>query len=269
MTVGCDYNRIVVINPIKSLLVSLNLIRRFLDSDDVKVVVDSEVKRNLRNNFRKFWYFVTSSLLGEKQEETFFTDLLKDLHYLEFSADRMPFFNHIIIDFGSILLTPSGIPTVGNPKWTENFYDDNQEIILARLIFGESRNRPQEEKIAVAWVVKNLLLTKINDFGFSYHEIILKNDGVIYQFSPINPQETDNFPLLIDPLKDRNDVNMVAWEDSYEIARDVILEDIKDPTGGAVFFHSKDLPKDEFIRQVPRAMYIKEIGLFNFYGLRK
>ncbi len=255
--------------PVEGIYADLTLKRRFIDSDDVKVVIDGNIKRNDRSLLRKFWYLAASLLFGENQSLGFTVNLSSGLHYIELWADRMPVLHDFTVNFGKALTIPIIVPTAENPKWTGDFYDDAQEMILARLIFGESRNRPKEEKIAVAWVVKNRLLAKIDDFGFNYHEIILKNDGDTYQFSPMSPQETDNFPLLINPLKDGNDVNRAAWRDSYEIARDVVSGNIKDPTEGAVFFHSKDLPKGEFIRQVPRAMYIKEIGLFNFYGLRK
>ena len=84
----------------------------------------------------------------------------------------------------------------------------------------------------------------------------------------MNPLEPDNFPILIDPLKNGDPLTGSAWQDSYETARDVILGKLEDPTSGAVFFHSKDFPKDKFIKRVPRGLYLKEIGRFNFYGLQ-
>lgn len=255
--------------PLKSFFVDLTLEKRFVDSDDVKILVDGKVIVNHRSFFRKLWYFVAASFGGERQTQTFLVHLSSGLHYLEFYADRMPVLNGLSFDFGTAPPLPPGVPTVSNPRWTGDFYDDTATMILARAIFGEARNRPNEEKTAVAWVVKNRLLAGITDFGFSYHEIILKNDGTHYQFSPMNPQDPDNFPALIDPLKNGDPLTKSAWQDSYVIAVDVISGKLKDTTERAVFFHSKDFPKDEFFERVPRAVYIKEIGRFNFYGLRK
>lgn len=79
---------------LQSFTVSFNLKRRFVDSDDVKVIIDGEVKRNLRSLLHKFWYFI-ASLFGEEQAVSFGTNLASGLHYLEFWADRSPTFMKI------------------------------------------------------------------------------------------------------------------------------------------------------------------------------
>lgn len=259
--------------PLKSFTPSITYYRRFRDSDDVKVISDGGVRTSLSRKFKHFFWFFVGSLIPKlsfkTERDKFLVDFPPKLHYLEFQADRTPTFHSLTLDFGVRPAVPQCVPTVESPKWTEDLYDDTQEIILARLIFGESRNRPKEEKVAVAWVVRNRLLVGNRDFGFSYHEIILKNDGVHYQFSPMNPRETDNFPLLIDPLKSGDIVTVLAWKESYEVASGVVSGRVVDPTDGAVFFHSKDLSKEGFLERVPRAVYLKEIGRFRFYGLRE
>lgn len=76
--------------------VELNLKRRFIDSDDIKVIVDGSIKRNNRSVLHKLWYFAASILTGENQTETFTVNLPKDLHYIEFWADRMPKLEEVI-----------------------------------------------------------------------------------------------------------------------------------------------------------------------------
>lgn len=76
-------------------IVELNLKKRFIDSDDVKVIVDGNVKRNYRSILHKFWYFIASLFAPEGQIETFTEDLPIGLHYIEFWADRMPTFEKI------------------------------------------------------------------------------------------------------------------------------------------------------------------------------
>ncbi|TSC63657.1 MAG: Uncharacterized protein G01um101493_381 [Microgenomates group bacterium Gr01-1014_93] len=80
----------------------LNLKRRFIDSDDVKVIVDGIIKRNDRSILHKLWYFAASLLTGEDQTETFNVNLPAGLHYIEFWADRKPTFQSIIIKLGKI-----------------------------------------------------------------------------------------------------------------------------------------------------------------------
>ena len=78
-----------------SFSVTATLKKRLFDSDDVKVIIDEKIKRSYRDKFRKLWYFVTSSIFGETQSETFTTNFLPALHYLEFWADRMPILQRI------------------------------------------------------------------------------------------------------------------------------------------------------------------------------
>jgi len=75
--------------------IELTLIRRFLDNDDVKIVINDSLKRGHQNKRQKLWYFVASLLKGEQQSEKFETNLPSDVHYLEFGADRMPKFEKI------------------------------------------------------------------------------------------------------------------------------------------------------------------------------
>lgn len=70
--------------------VALNLKKRFIDSDDVKVIINGEVKRNYRNFFHKLWYFIASINTTENQTEVFNVNFSPGLHYLELWADRMP-----------------------------------------------------------------------------------------------------------------------------------------------------------------------------------
>lgn len=247
--------------PLKSFSVELKLEKRFIDSDDVKVLVDGKVQLNHRNFWRKLWYFVAASFHGDKQPQTFIMDLPEGLHYVEFHADRMPILNDIVFHLGAIPLIPPGIPTVNNPKWTTDFYDDTEDIILARLIFGEARNQPDEALAGVGWTVRNRLLKKQSYWGYTYHEVIL----MPYQYSAMRTED-NNFPVLIDPLASTDPLTLKAWSKSYQIAKGVLDGTITDPTGGAVFYHSKDRSSELFVtHDVPGAVFIKQIGELLFY----
>lgn len=88
---------------LSSFTVTIKLTRRFLDSDDVKIIIDGQVKRNIRSILHKYWYFIASLFSGETQTETFITNFSSGTHYIEFWADRMPTFKSIIFSN----LTPS------------------------------------------------------------------------------------------------------------------------------------------------------------------
>ncbi len=257
--------------PLLSFALTITHARRKRDSDDVKVIIDNQVQENILRNIKHFlWSFVGSfiPLVSpiKTETQTFNVNLPESLHYLELEADRMPTLEKIVFDFGTKLPVPEGIPIVDNPKWTGDFYDDSPEILLSRLVFGEARNQSKEAKIGVAWSVKNRLLAKRSYFGFSYHEIILKNDGENFQFASMNPNDSSNFPALTDPLGTQEQATGNAWFDSYQAAVGVIGGATQDPTDGGVFFHSSDLSQEEFVKDhVPGAIYIKQIGDFLFY----
>jgi hypothetical protein len=140
--------------PLKKITLDLSCQRRKWDKDDVKIIIDGEIKRNLKEGIlHKFWYWVGSFLKGGRQTDTFEVDLKKGVHYIELWADRMPILNQVILDFGDTLL--KRIPTVYDPKWIGVFFDDPEDVLLARLIFGEVRNQPKEAKIWVAGTVIN------------------------------------------------------------------------------------------------------------------
>ncbi|MFZ5376204.1 MAG: lytic transglycosylase domain-containing protein [Patescibacteria group bacterium] len=86
---------VLVDTNLVSFKVELTLTRRFIDSDDIKIVIDDSIKRAHYNKRQKFWYFITSLIKGEQQSEKFEANLPSGLHYIEFWADRMPKFEKI------------------------------------------------------------------------------------------------------------------------------------------------------------------------------
>ncbi len=92
----------ILINfALQNFSLDLNLKRRFIDSDDVKVIVDGKIAKNNRSLFHKFWYFIASILTGEEQKTGFPTNLPTGLHYIELWADRMPILHTVKFVFGN------------------------------------------------------------------------------------------------------------------------------------------------------------------------
>lgn len=241
--------------------VVLNLKRRFIDSDDVKVIVNGDIKRNDRNLFRKLWYFIASIFTGETQTETFNVNLSTGLHYLEFWADRMPTLEKIILNLGSLPSTKR-IPTVDEPKWTENFDDDTDEILMARLILGEAENQPKEAKIGVGFTVLNRLKKQNPNWGYSIREIILKDN----QYDGMWNEHT--YKKVRDPLSDTSENRLQQWQESYEIAVGILSGKLSDTAKGATNFHSfKDLK--DFPSWATEQTYRAKWGDIYFYELEK
>ena len=118
---------------------SFNLKRRFIDSDDVKVIVDGIIKRNNRSLFHKLWYFTASLFTNEIQTETFNINLSAGLHYIEFWADRIPTFNSITFSHLTGQLTEETLQDKIRRKAKE--YEFDPELIL-RLVERESSFNP-------------------------------------------------------------------------------------------------------------------------------
>ena len=128
----------------KAFSLSVNLQKRFLDSDDVKVVVDGSTKRNYRSILRKFWYFVASAKGGE-QSANFDTNFVSGLHYVELWADRMPTLNKIIFwGLSSAHIEPKDATEIIKDKirFKARKYVFDEEMML-RLAKKESQFNPK------------------------------------------------------------------------------------------------------------------------------
>ncbi len=131
------------------------------------------------------------------------------------------------------------IPSVDDPNWTGNFNDDTEQMILARVIWGETRGASRAVRIAVGCSIRNRLGTKgKKGLRNSYHKIILESSqySVFWEKSP----KDKNLKALRDPLgTTENPADNEKWKDIYFIAGQVINEDIPDPTKGANHYYSK------------------------------
>ncbi|MDP3015158.1 MAG: hypothetical protein Q8N28_01970 [bacterium] len=98
------YTFVLVDLPLSYLFAEITIERRFWDSDDVKIIVNGRVKKNIRGGKYKFWYLIggllTWTTLGKKGESKrikieFDESLDTGVHYLEFWADRMPVLHEV------------------------------------------------------------------------------------------------------------------------------------------------------------------------------
>jgi len=261
------YTFVFVNLSLESLKAAVSTQWHFLDGDDVKLIVENNIKPNSESVKYHSWAWSAKPALFSKpnrEEKTFTENLPIGIHYVEFWADKSPTLHKVSFDLGDF--KPKRIPTVKDPKWTGDFNDDTEIMILARLIFGEAKNQTKEAMIGIGWVVKNRLLAKRAYFGSSYHQIILKHNTIHYQFSPMNPTEKKNFPLLIDPLVTNDKITEKAWSNACEAAAKIVSGTTNDPTNSATYFHSSDLSQEECLKNsVPGAVFTIQIDDFLFY----
>jgi len=131
-----DWITFVLVNTaLTSFTPELTLQRRFLDNDDVRVIIDGDTKKKHHNLRQKLWYFVASLIKGESQKKKFTINFSSGLHYLEFWADRTPTLKQITFS-GLIAKIPKTIQE--KIIYRANQYDFDPRIML-RLVKRESQ----------------------------------------------------------------------------------------------------------------------------------
>lgn len=124
------------------------------------------------------------------------------------------------------------IPTVDDPEWTGDYNDDPDDILFARLIFGEAENQPRNTKIGVGFTVMNRVKKQRSHWGTTLRGVILKEN----QYDALwNIHRRDN---VRNPLQNATKPTMDAWKESYKIASGILDGSFDDPTDGATHFHS-------------------------------
>ncbi|OGG26237.1 hypothetical protein A2960_04645 [Candidatus Gottesmanbacteria bacterium RIFCSPLOWO2_01_FULL_39_12b] len=233
---------------LRSFTYTLTYSRRKRDSDDVKIIVDNNVQGSLLKTIKyRLWRLIGSFLPlfspTKTEKETITLNLIQQFHLIEFIADRMPTLYSLSLDFGSIPSTSMRVPTVDNPLWTGDFYDDSEEIILARALFGEGRNTliPDEARIAIGWVIKNRV--KSNRWPNSYREVITQP----FQFSAFNVDD-ENRLYVENPLHTGNAIDQEAWKHAYKIAGQIINGELPDPTQGANHYYDDSIATPDWAK---------------------
>jgi N-acetylmuramoyl-L-alanine amidase len=117
---------------------------------------------------------------------------------------------------------------------TSDFNLDSDELLMARLVFGEAEGCSKLEKIKIAWTALNRV---DGGYGKTLKEVILSP----YQYSCFNP-EMDSSKFLKYPLEH----NASEFMASLEIAKDVLAGKYPDPTGGAVSYYNPYLVKEPY-----------------------
>jgi len=253
----------VLVNlPLKTIIAKATTKYRWWDSDDVKIIIDGEIQINRLSRFYKYWLwagFLVKKLLRKKEtrKHTFEVDLSKNKnHYIEFWADKTPILHRVELNLGE-KTESRRIPTVDDPEWTENLRNDPEDILLARVIYGEAGGVSKLAKIAVGWSIRNRVEDFQHRWGNNYYEVILQES----QYDSFWNKETRQ-KVRVPPVD--NKLEKEAWQDSFKVARQVINNEIKDPTSGANHFYSTYIPKPSWAEE---EKFTFSVDNFKFYKL--
>jgi len=126
----------------------------------------------------------------------------------------------------------------------DDFSHDSDEVLLARLLYGEARGASREVKYAIANVVLNRA-ERPCWWGRNVREVILAPR----QFSCFNLDDVNRHKLL-DPLRyDRQEV----WQECYAVAREA-LSQRRDTTHGATHYFDSSIATPRWARSIPPSL---------------
>ena len=123
---------------------------------------------------------------------------------------------------------------------TEDFKSDSDEVLLARMIFGECDECSEIEKMSVAWTALNRVKDGKDWNGNTIREVILEP----YQYSCFN---NDFNHRVKDPIS----YNADGFFDALRISKGILNGDYGDPTEGSTHFINPDHPSFKY-RDLPR-----------------
>ena len=149
--------------------------------------------------------------------------------------------------------TEISIPAPENIDYkTENFYQDSDRILLARMLLGEAESCPALEKIAIAYTAINRMHDGKDWNGTTLQEVLLKPR----QYSCFNP---DISARLKNPMAR----NPKVFLECLRIAEGVLNRIYVDPTNRATHYLNPNHPD---LRGKPLPSWTKtleEIGRIN------
>jgi N-acetylmuramoyl-L-alanine amidase len=113
---------------------------------------------------------------------------------------------------------------------TENYSRDTKQILLARMLYGEARNCSEEEKAAIAYTAVNRNCDGKRWNGENnLKEVLLKPK----QYSCFNEGDP-NLEKLKNPRGQ-------AWQESMQIAREVLSKERTNLDKGQTHYHTKSI----------------------------
>lgn len=222
------------------------------DDNDLQIRINGIREQNNTPKAHKYWFWCGRVLRGQSKTFERTLSLKPGIHYVEFWADGVPIFNELTVH----VTMSDRIPSINNPEWTGDFYNDSKEIILARLIFGEARSQSQEAKIWVAGSVLNRV--KALAWPNTVHEVILQKD----QYKSFNLDDP-NLRFITNPLLDSSQKE--SWEECFGIASEILNGTIQNPTE-ATHFHDARQSQESYVKLVvPNGKFLKRIDDLFFY----
>ena len=126
---------------------------------------------------------------------------------------------------------------------TDDFSEDSDEVLLARMLFGEARSCSDEEKTAVAYTVLNRVDDGKRWNGTTIRGVVLKP----WQYSCFNRNDPNK-----EKLKDPEKYDKISWERCLGVAQGVVSRESKDFTKGATHYFNPNVVNPSWASKMTR-----------------
>ena len=124
-----------------------------------------------------------------------------------------------------------------------DFLGDSDEVLLARMVFGEARNCSEVERVAIAYTVIN----RANDGkiwnGETIREAILKPK----QYSCFNENDVNR-----DKLMDPETYDPKSFGECLDVAKKVLSGEFEDPTNGATHYFNPKVSNPSWAKKLEK-----------------
>lgn len=129
-------------------------------------------------------------------------------------------------------------------------------MTVALVVWREASGEATIAKQAVAWVIRNRVL-RPGWWGKDWCGVVTKQS----QFtSMVPPAQLADANLRRWPLPEDK-----SWADAVQVAFDVIVGNVADPTGGATYYHSYPLDSPKLPPWAKTYTHMADVGAFHFY----
>ncbi len=112
---------------------------------------------------------------------------------------------------------------------TDDFSEDNEEILLARMLFGEARNCSELERAGIAYTAVNRANDGKRWNGKTLREAVLK----LRQYSCFNDGDPNRVKLMDPERYDKK-----SWEECLETAKKVLRGEYREANVGQTHYHT-------------------------------
>lgn len=178
---GRPWVTFVLVNTgLKAFTIKATVNWRFLDGDDIKVIVNGKTKRNWFSIRHHYWVFASGTLrkiFGKETIERTFEENLPpaDLHYLEVWADVKPTLHQIGFDFSQSTQTPADkIQKYTDETFGRDYNQLDEHIVDAVTFWNEffqSQDYPPSELLDPNLV--KAIVYRESDLGYYPNEDII------------------------------------------------------------------------------------------------